>query len=78
MLDRNWIETALTNIEAVISGRITADVEKYEIDGQNVTKIPMLELFEIRKKLQTELATVKKAEDLAAGLDNKNKIRTRF
>ena len=35
-------------IEAAISGRLTADMESYQIDGKSVTKIPVLQLMQLR------------------------------
>jgi hypothetical protein len=42
-----WEQT-LAAIEAVLSGRITADIEHYQIAGRLVMKIPIKELMQIR------------------------------
>lgn len=41
-------ERALAIIEARIEGRLTADLETYQIDGRAVTKIPVKELLALR------------------------------
>jgi hypothetical protein len=42
-----WEQT-LAAIEAVLSGRITADIEHYQIGGRVIVKIPVKELMQIR------------------------------
>ena len=47
----------LTIVETAIQTRINGGtVESYNIDGQNVSKTPLKELFGIRDKLQAEVA----------------------
>jgi hypothetical protein len=46
-----WEERTLTIIEAALSGRLTADIQSYQIAGRSVTKIPFKELREIRGQL---------------------------
>lgn len=46
-----WEERALTIIEAALSGRLTADIQSYQIAGRAVTKIPFQELRQIRGQL---------------------------
>jgi hypothetical protein len=41
-------EKTLAVLETVISGRVTADIEHYQIAGRAVTKIPIKELLELR------------------------------
>lgn len=41
-------ERTLAVIEAAIEGRLTADMQAYVIDGRQVTKIPILELQQLR------------------------------
>ena len=48
-------EQALPVIEAVLSGRITADMQQYQIAGRLVTKIPVMELYELRSKYRREI-----------------------
>ena len=72
------LETAISNIEAVITGRISSDVESYLIAGRSITKIPATELLTIRDKLKIELSNLKAAERIKNGLDSKRTIRVRF
>ncbi len=48
-------EQALPIIEAVLSGRITADMQQYQIAGRLVTKIPVMELYELRSRYRREI-----------------------
>lgn len=41
-------ERTLAVIDAAIEGRLTADVESYQIHGRSVSKIPMSELVKLR------------------------------
>ena len=50
-----WAETQLTVVEAVLAGRITADIQAYTIGGRAVTSIPLAELYALRTKLQHEV-----------------------
>lgn len=47
---RSHAQKMLEAIEQVLLGRITKDVEAYEIDGRSITKIPMLELMTLKKQ----------------------------
>jgi len=52
MVDRrSQNERDLEAIDAVIAGRITADVSAYTIDGRSVTRIPLAELRQLRSAL---------------------------
>lgn len=48
-------EKDLAAIDAVLSGRMTADLQAYSIGGRSVTLIPIIELRELRNQLRTEL-----------------------
>lgn len=48
-------EKALPIIEAALSGRLTADIENYQINGKAVAKIPILELKRLRSQYRTEI-----------------------
>lgn len=52
-------EEALAKIEAVILGRITADVEEYELEGQRVAKLPLPELERLRTRYRVEVANLR-------------------
>lgn len=41
-------ERTLAVIEAAIEGRLTTDMQSYQIDGRQITKIPILELTRLR------------------------------
>lgn len=45
----------LRMIEAVIEGRVTADVQDYQIAGRQVTKIDITELYRLRAFYRTEV-----------------------
>ena len=46
-----WEERTLAIIEAALSGRFTADIQAYQIAGRSVSKIPIVELRQIRGQL---------------------------
>lgn len=71
-------ETMLSAIEAVLEGRITADVEAYSIAGRQITKIPMAELLTLRDKYKAEVNSEAAAASIAAGTGNPRKIKVRF
>jgi len=48
-------EKDLVIVEAKISGRLTADLEDYQIAGRAVRKIPIKELYKIRDRLRSEI-----------------------
>lgn len=48
-------EKTLPIIEAVLAGRVTADIENYQINGKLVTKIPIAELKKLRKQYRSEI-----------------------
>lgn len=48
-------EKALAMIEAVLEGRLTADVQSYQLAGRLLTKIPILELKQLRREYRAEL-----------------------
>jgi len=47
-----WEERTLAVVEAAISGRLTSDIQAYEIAGRSVSKIPIAELRTIRGELR--------------------------
>jgi hypothetical protein len=50
-----WEERTLVVIEAAISGRLTADIQAYQIAGRSVSKIPIQELRTIRGELKAAI-----------------------
>jgi hypothetical protein len=67
----------ITAIESVISGRIPADVEKYQIDGKSIDKIPLNDLLVARDLFRREAQDEQIVTDLAAGKGNPRTIRIR-
>jgi hypothetical protein len=49
------IERTLAIIEAAIEGRMTADLETYQIAGRSISKIPIKELFWFRGHYRSKL-----------------------
>ena len=72
------LETLISAIETVISGRISSDVESYQIAGRSITKIPITELIPLRKELKRELSNLQATARIDDGLDSKRKIKVRF
>jgi hypothetical protein len=50
-----WEERTLAVVEAAISGRLTSDIQTYQIAGRSVSKIPILELRQIRGELRAAI-----------------------
>ncbi|MBZ5700263.1 MAG: hypothetical protein LAN84_00290 [Acidobacteriia bacterium] len=50
-----WEEKTLAIVEAAISGRLTADIQAYQIAGRSVSKIPIAELRTIRGELRAAI-----------------------
>ncbi len=52
-------EKDLAVVEAKISGRLSADLEEYEIAGRAVKKIPIRDLYRIRNTLRAEIRALR-------------------
>jgi hypothetical protein len=50
-----WEERTLVIVEAAIAGRLTSDIQAYQIAGRSVSKIPIAELRTIRGELKAAL-----------------------
>lgn len=61
---RTYSRRMVDAIEATLEGRVTKDVESYQIRGRSLTKIPVAELIVLRDKFKLEA----RREDIAAGL----------
>jgi len=74
---RSHAEKMLSAIEQVLEGRITQDVEAYQIDGRQLTKIPIVELEKLRR---TYARKVRKERLKAKGISSFNPriVKTRF
>lgn len=51
----SWEEQTLAVVEAAIRGRLTADIQAYQIAGRSVSKIPIAELRTIRGELRAAI-----------------------
>jgi hypothetical protein len=76
--NRAHAELVLAAIEATILGRAATDQENITINNQTLGRTPIPDLIQLRKLYKREVASMKRAETLAAGLGNKNNIRVRF
>lgn len=52
---RSHAEKMLSAINEVLQGRIPKDMQSYEIDGRQLTRIPILELESLRRKYQAQV-----------------------
>lgn len=50
-----WEEKTLAIVEAALAGRLTSDIQAYQIAGRSVSKIPVMQLREIRGQLRAAL-----------------------
>lgn len=50
-----WEERTLAIVEAAIAGRLTSDIQSYQIAGRSVSKIPITELRTIRGELRAAI-----------------------
>jgi len=50
-----WEEKTLAIVEAAIAGRLTSDIQAYQIAGRSVSKIPIMQLREIRGELRAAI-----------------------
>lgn len=65
----------LTAIESVLLGKVTADAASYSIAGRSITKIPLVELVELRDRFKKEVA---EEALVAAGKKKPKRILNRF
>lgn len=75
---KSHAQIVLENIEAALENRSSVDVQQYQIAGREIVKIPILELMEIRKQYNAELAQEKAADDVKQGLGNPRNIKVKF
>lgn len=61
-------EKDLAAIEAVLHGRITADVQSYQIHGRAVVKIPVLELEKLRAGIKARVESKRRGGKLGPTL----------
>ncbi len=65
-------------IESVLLGRATSDVQEYTIAGRSLTKIPFMELSDIRKQFRAEVAREDAQEAVKRGATKRGKVLVRF
>jgi hypothetical protein len=53
---QSWEERTLVVVEAVLSGKVTADMQMYQIGGRTVSKLPLQELLNLRSSLRAALS----------------------
>ena len=71
-------KTMLDAIEAVLEGRITSDIEQYQIAGRQITKIPIRELKDLRQEYLSEYKKEQRIQNIKLGKSNPNKMHVRF
>jgi hypothetical protein len=49
---QGWEEAQLAVVEAALAGRLTSDMESYQIAGRAIVKIPASELLKLRNQLR--------------------------
>jgi len=64
---RSHVERALANIEAMIEGRATKDVQEYTIGDRALKHIPLNELLVWRDKYRAQLASERTGSGLGMG-----------
>lgn len=69
------LEAVTGAIRAMISG---GAVQRYQIGGRELWKIPMADLLLLQSRLKAEVAREKKAEMMANGLGNPHSVYVRF
>lgn len=74
---RSHAQIMLDAINQVLEGRITKDVESYEIDNRKITRIPILELHKLKRTYSLQVQREKRKQ---AGKPNfqPRKVKTRF
>lgn len=75
---REHIEKVLANIEAVIEGRASHDVQSYAIAGQPIGKTPIADLLKLRDHYTSQLIALKRAERRKNGVAEGRKINVKF
>lgn len=74
-----FAEQMVEKLETVLLGKASNDVLEYEINGRKLSKYPFSEIVKLRNQFKSEVASEKRAAELAAGLGNpKRKVLTRF
>jgi hypothetical protein len=75
---RSHLEKTIANIEAMIEGRATKDVQEYTIADRQLKHIPITELLIWRDKYKAQLAGERAAKSLTKGTGLGRKILVRL
>lgn len=73
---RSHLEKVIANIEAMLEGKTTKDVQEYQIAGRMLKHIPINELVALRDKYKHQLAAENRSQSSSQGF--RRKIYTRF
>lgn len=73
---RSHLEKVIANIEAMLEGKTSKDVQEYSIAGRMLKHIPMNELLTLRDKYKHQLAAENRSKSASTGFGRK--IYTRF
>jgi hypothetical protein len=76
--NRSHLEKTIANIEAMIEGRATKDVQEYTIADRQLKHIPINELLIWRDKYKAQLAAERAAKSLTKGTGLGRKILVRL
>ena len=71
-------QRSLTLIEAALEGRIPRGLEETTIDGQQISRIRILDLHALRQKYRLEVMELERAASAAAGVKRSPMIYVRF
>lgn len=74
--DRSHLEKVIANIEAMLEGKTSKDVQEYSIAGRMLKHIPINELLALRDKYKHQLAAENRTKSSSFGLGRK--IYSRF
>lgn len=76
--ETSHVQRVLTALEATLEGKAGDDILEIEIAGRQLVKMAPGELLMWRNKYKAELATIRQADRVAAGLGSSRKIRARI
>lgn len=77
-LAKSHAQTALELINAALIGRIPRGLENTNIDGQELSRIPLMQLHSLRDKYRREVIMEQSAARSAAGISPRRTIGIRF
>ena len=71
-------QTALNLIQAALEGRIPRGLEDTTIDGQQLTRMPIRDLYDLGEKYRARVKNLERAAAAAAGIKPQTTIYVRF